>query len=68
MQGLWKSAVDWLAPHGLLSLFSYCTQGHKRMDSTIRRELDHPTLIINQENGVHLDTIAYASKILLKGP
>lgn len=43
MQKPRRSAVDWLAPHGLLSLLSYTTQAHLPRGGTAYHELGLPT-------------------------
>ena len=45
----WKGTLYWLAPHGLLSLFSYGTQDQLPTGGTIHSELSPSTSLINQE-------------------
>lgn len=42
MQRPWSSAAHWLAPCGLVRLFSYRKQDHQTRDSTTHNELDPP--------------------------
>ena len=42
MQRPWRGAADQLAPHGLLSLFSYRTQGHQPRDGPTHNGLGPP--------------------------
>ena len=47
MQRLWRSAVYWLASHGLFSLFSYRIQDHQPKDDATYNGLGIPLLITN---------------------
>lgn len=49
-----KASTAWLAPRGLLNLFTSSTQNHLPRSSTIHNELCSPSLIINQENVFHV--------------
>jgi hypothetical protein len=42
-----EGAAYWLAPHGLLSLFSYGIQDHQPRDGTTHNGLGPPLLITN---------------------
>ena len=44
-QRLWRGTAHWLAPHGLLSLLSYRTQGHQPRGCTTHSGLPHQSLI-----------------------
>lgn len=46
----WRSAADWLAPPGFLSLFSYTAQNHMPWAGSNHSDSGLPTSITNEEN------------------
>jgi hypothetical protein len=52
MQRLWRDAVNWLVPNGLLGLLSYRTQDHQLSDGITCNELGSSPSITNSENSL----------------
>jgi hypothetical protein len=42
MQRPWRTAINWLAPYGFLSLLSHSTQHHQTRGGITHSELGHP--------------------------